>query len=140
MNAALGTLAVFAFVVGLWLFFHKDAPKTTTLFFTIAGVAVAAGLVGQFAAALIRSLLGLATTTTGQLVGVSASALASAIALVLFLEVVIKGMWFKRAKPKRYHPWLGLIMPTIVVGTGLPVVTTILTEFTRLASTVGSQL
>lgn len=131
----IGSIVAFCLGVGLWLFAHRDAPKTTTLLFLIAGTAlggVLGALVGQAVAAATSTIGSL----TGQLIGVGGATLLAVLSLIATLEVVIKGMWPKKASPRRWHPWLALVLPTIIVAGSVPVLVQIMNALNQVASTV----
>lgn len=134
--AGLATVAVFALAIGGWLYVSKLAPKSTITAFLIAGLGIG-GTVGYLLGRALAAVLGLTGGLTGQFLGVASSTVVSALALVATLEIVIKGLHPKKAKPRRWHPWLALVLPTIVVAAGLPIVTTALDFLGQTASTVG---
>ena len=133
------TVAFFALALGLWLFVSKMAPKSTIALFLVAGMGIG-GTLGLLLGRALSAALGLAGSVTGQFIGVGAATVVSALALVATLEIVVKGMWPKKAKPKRWHPWLALVLPTVVTAAGLPIVATVMTYLGQAASTVGSLL
>lgn len=139
MSVVSATAAFFALCVGLWLFVSKFAPKTTILLFLVAGMGIG-GTLGLLLGRALNTVLGLAGSATGQFIGVGAATVVSGLALVATLEIVRKGMWPKKATPKRWHPWLALVLPIIVTAAGLPIVVTVLTYLGQAASTVGSLL
>lgn len=139
MNLGVAAISSFALIVGLWMWWHKDAPKFTTFLFLVAGVGFG-GVLGRMLGDVLNRTLGTVGTTTGTWIGVSASTIVAAIALVATLEVVIKGMWPKKAKPKRWHPWLALVLPMIVIATGVPLVSQLMHAFATGVGNVGSAL
>ncbi|OLM28108.1 hypothetical protein Ae717Ps2_6736 [Pseudonocardia sp. Ae717_Ps2] len=96
--------------MGAWLWFHKDAPKFTVLLFLIAGLGLG-GVVGGVLGALINRAMGTIGTTTGSLIGIGTSTLVAGLALVATLEVAIKGIHPRKARPKRWHAFLALALP-----------------------------
>lgn len=139
MSLVTAVVALFALGVGLWLFVSKFAPKTTILLFLVAGMGIG-GTIGVLIGRALNTVLGLAGSVSGQFVGVGTAAVVSLLALIATLEIVVKGVWPKKAKPKRWHPWLALVLPTIVAASGLPIVDTVLTYVGQAAGTVGSLL
>ncbi|MGD9529488.1 MAG: hypothetical protein AB7I38_11735 [Dehalococcoidia bacterium] len=138
-SIGLGIVAVFALAIGGWLYYHRDAERTTTALFVVAGMGIG-GLIGQVAEGALRRLLGLAGGTGSTLLGGTALAIVSAIALIAFLEVVVKGIGIPRsrnASPRRWHPWLGLALPTIVVVSGVPVLAALFSGLGDLAGQTG---
>ncbi|GAA1092865.1 MULTISPECIES: hypothetical protein [Pseudonocardia] len=123
MNAAAfagtGSIAALALLFGLWLYYHDDMRKTTSLLFLIAGTGLG-GLIG----ALIAQAYGVAANATPlatRLLGFGGAVILGGIAIVMTLEVVIKGIFPKTARPNRIHPWLALAAPTIGLASGVPI-------------------
>lgn len=136
----LGGIAVVLFIVSAWMFWNKDMPKATNFFAWIVGIAVAFGALGGFVASLIRAGLNLADAAGSGLLGVGVGFVAIGIGLVLNLEQILKGWWFKRAKPKRFHYPLGILAPTVAIAAGVPVFS-VLFEWARdLVAQVGSAI
>lgn len=136
MNVGVATLAVIALFTAAWLWKHKIAPKFTTLLALLAGV-LFGGALGGLLGRVINTLLGTVGTFTGRLIGVGAAAVLAGLAFVATLEVVFKGMWPKKAKPKRWHPILALILPTLVIAGGIPLLTQLMTVLSSGASELG---
>lgn len=113
-------LSGIALIVGLWLYWHHDAPKFTTFLFLIGGFGIG-GWLGSTVGEWLNSIIGTAGTTTGAWIGIGASTITAGLALVATLEIVIKGLYKKKAKPQRWHPWLALALPTIVWAFGFPI-------------------
>jgi hypothetical protein len=116
MNAGAGSVAVIALVIGGWLWWHRDAPRTTTACFLVAGLGFGGALGNLIATALSRAFApGAAVSGWGS---VLLAALVAA-AFVATFEVFVKGIGTTRrkAKPRRWHPWLALALPTILVAT-----------------------
>ena len=132
MNAGLGTITGIALAVAAWLWWHRSAPKFTTLLALVAGVGI-----GGLAAQLVSTLLGTVATVPGQLLGLGTAGLLAGLALVATLEVVFKGIWGKKAKPKRWHPILALVLPTIVVAGGIPLLGQLMTSLASGMAAVG---
>jgi hypothetical protein len=122
--AGIGSIAGAALVIGLWLYLHDDARKTTTALFLIAGCGIG-GLVGAAIDHGFDTASGTAASTTTRLIGFSAGVIVSALCIVLTLEVVFKGILKKTANPKRWHPWLALALPTIAFASGVPILMSI---------------
>ena len=121
-----GALFMIGIALGGWLYWHKMAPKFCIFAFLIAGLGLS-GVIGALLVRLLTAGVGLMAGLIGRLFGNGAGAVASVvIAAVLVLEVFVKGMGGKKATPRRYHPWLALVLPTLVVVTGLPFVLPIL--------------
>ena len=139
MNWGVASICAVALVVGAWTYWHKDAPKFTTFLFLVGGIGFG-GALGKWIGDHLSQALGTVGTTTGTLIGLSTSAIVAAIGLVATLEVVVKGMHPKRAKPKRWHPWLALALPLIVTATGVPVITQLMHAFASGVGNVGSAL
>lgn len=135
----LAVLGAFAVVIGLWLYMHRMAPKLCTFLFLLAGLSIG-GWLGGLLGSLINTVLGTVGSVTGQVIGYGASTILAAIAFVAILEVFVKGLWKKKAKPQRWHPWLALALPTIVVAFGLPIMVEAFTAFTDLMESAGSSI
>ncbi|MGE3795751.1 MAG: hypothetical protein AB7I38_17755, partial [Dehalococcoidia bacterium] len=141
-SVGLGVIAVFALAIGGWLYAHRDAPRATTALFVIAGMGIS-GLIGQVFASGLRRVLGLAGGAGSALVGATALAVISAIALIAFLEVIVKGVGIPRrrnASPRRWHPWLGLAHPTNVIVSGVPVLAASFSGIVELAGQAGTAI
>lgn len=141
-SVGLGVVAVFALAIGGWLYAHRDAPRATTALFVIAGIGLG-GLTGQVLASGLRRMLGLAGGAGATLLGATTLAVVSAIAVIAFLEVIVKGVGIPRrrnARPQRWHPWLGLALPTIVIASGVPVLAAIFGGVGELAGQAGAAL
>lgn len=137
MTGSLLTIAGLSLVVGAWLWFHKDAPKFTVLLFLIAGLGLG-GVVGGVLGALINRAMGTIGTTTGSLIGIGTSTLVAGLALVATLEVAIKGIHPRKARPKRWHAFLALALPTIVIAAGVPLLSTVMDAFSTGMANVGA--
>lgn len=141
-SIGLGVVAVFALAIGGWLYYHRDAERTTTALFVVAGMGVG-GLVGQVFSNGLGRALGLAGGAGSTLLGGTALAVISAIALIAFLEVLVKGIGIPRsrnASPRRWHPWLGLALPTIVVVSGVPVLAAVFAGVGNLVGQAGTAI
>jgi len=138
MNAGVASIAGLALLVGLWLYWHKSAPKSTTLLFLIAGIGLGGGLGVWLGATLGRALTAAGNTEAAAWVGLGASTLLAGAAILATLEVVIKGLWRKKAKPKRWHPWLALALPTIIAIGSVPVLTEAMAWFSSLVTEIGT--
>ncbi len=137
MTGSLLTIAGLSLVVGAWLWAHKDAPKFTVLLFLIAGLGLG-GVVGGVLGALINRAMGTIGTTTGSLIGIGTSTLVAGLALVATLEVAIKGIHPRKARPKRWHAFLALALPTIVIAAGVPLLSTVMDAFSTGMANVGA--
>lgn len=115
-----GSLTAFCLGIGLWLYAHKNAKKTTTFLFLVAGTAIG-GYLGSLIGGAVSTAVNTVGTLTAQLIGVGGSTLLAVVSVIATLEVVVKGIWKKTAKPKRWHPWLALALPTIIVAGSVPV-------------------
>lgn len=133
------SITAFALAIGLWLFFHKNAPKFTTLLFLIAGFGIG-GLLGNWLTGLVNMATDTAGNQTSLWLGIGASTLISIVALIAALEIVIKGLWKKKAKPKRWHPWLALALPTIIAISGFPILNEVFGAFNAAVNNVGGSL
>lgn len=120
----LSSIGAVMLVVGMWMWFHREFPRTTVFFFLCGGTVIG-GFAGAALGRGIDTALLAAATTSNRLLGIGVASVIAGLAIVLTLEVIWKGMSpFKKlkAKTKRYHAWLALALPTVVVATGLPVV------------------
>ena len=132
-----GSIVAFAIGIGLWLYVHKMAPKLTTLLFLIAGTGIG-GWLGALIGGAVDTAIGTASGVTASLIGVSAATLVAVASFVAVLEIVIKGLWKKKAKPKRWHPWLALALPTIVVAGSVPALVELMNAFDSITTTIGA--
>lgn len=131
-----GSIVAFALGIGLWLYVNKDAPKFTTFLFLVAGT----GLGGLIGAAVSRGTDWATATTsdlTTTLIGMGGSTLLSVAAVVATLEVFVKGMWKKKAKPRRWHPWLALALPTLAMASGVPVLAQLFSAASQITAVGG---
>ncbi len=135
----LAVIGCFSIIVGLWLYFHRMAPKFTTLLFLIGGLSIG-GWLGSLLGTAINVVLGTVGSFTGQLIGYAASTILAAVALVAVLEVFVKGLWKKKAKPQRWHPWLALVLPTIVIAFGAPIMVEAATAVTGVVEQAGAAI
>ena len=137
MNVGVATITGLALIIGGWLYLHRDAPKTTTLLFLIAGIGIG-GWIGATLGDWISTALGMVGTQTATWVGIGTSTLVAGLAIVATLEIVIKGLWKKKAKPRRWHPWLALALPTIIAAASVPILVEIVNAFTSAVTQVGA--
>ncbi len=112
--AGAGLVALVAVLAGTWLRWHREAPKTTAGLFATAGLAVGDVLGRLIAAALAK----LPPTPAGLWL----SLLLAGVLIAATVELVVKGMWPRRARPRHWHPWLALALPTIAIGIGAPLI------------------
>lgn len=128
-----------ALIVGLWTYWHRDAPKFTTFLFLIGGLGIG-GWLGSMLGDLLNTAIGTAGTATGAWIGIGASTITAGLALVATLEIVVKGLWKKKAKPQRWHPWLALALPTIIVAFGFPIMVQGVNGLESVANEVGASI
>jgi len=136
-----GLLAIGAFAlgIGLWLYWRRLAPKTCTALFLVAGLTIG-GWIGSLLGWALNLTLGTLGTFTGQLIGYGASTILAVVALIATLEIFVKGLWKKKATPQRWHPWLALALPTMVIAFGLPIMVQGMTEVTGVVEQAGATL
>ncbi|MBO0847829.1 MAG: hypothetical protein J2P20_00075 [Pseudonocardia sp.] len=140
MNAGVLGVALLALAVAGWLWWHRDAPRTCTALALVAGVAFAGVLGGTIGAGLAR-LSGPPPGSPGPLTaGTVMFALVVAGCFVGAFELVIKGLHRRRARPRRWHPWLALVLPTVVIAASVPVLAQIVAVLTGAASHTGDAL
>ncbi|WP_226358648.1 hypothetical protein [Pseudonocardia sp. ICBG601] len=122
MNAAgwasTGVVAALALVLGGWLKYNGNCAKTSTALFLVAGTGIG-GVLGTLLGRVFTTLSG-ATSTVTQLLGVAGGTVLAAVCVIATLEVVVKGIVPKTARPKSWHPWLALTAPTLAVASGAP--------------------
>lgn len=135
MDLGLGgwtAISIVGLIVGIWLYWHRNAPRVTTLLW-LNGGAVIGGIAGSFAGAGLAAALGVVGGAVENWLGLAISSVVAGVALVVTLEVIVKGILpFRRLKPKpaRFHPPLALILPIIVGVAGFPLLTTVVNAFT----------
>lgn len=119
-----GLVAAFAALAGGWLRWHREAPKTCTGLFAVAGLAI-----GDVLGRLIATVLGKLHPVphapdqhTGPGVGLWLSLLLAGVLLAATGELVVKGMWPRRARPAPWHPWLALALPTVAIAASAPLI------------------
>jgi len=132
-----GSLIAFALGIGLWLYVHRMAPKTVTLLFLIAGTGIG-GWLGALIGGAVSTAIGTASDVTANLIGVGAATLVAVVSFIATLEIVVKGLWKKKAKPRRWHPWLALALPTIIVAGSVPVLVELMEALNQVTTTVGA--
>ena len=125
MNAGVATLSVMALGIAMWLWYHHQAIKTTTLLALFAGLGFATAA-GSWFGQGVTWLVGALGSTTAAWIGVTASAVVTGFALIGTLEVILKGIWPRTAYPQRWHPLLALVLPTVVIASGAPVLAAVM--------------
>jgi hypothetical protein len=121
--------------IGGWLRWHRVAPKTSNTCFLVAGLLVAR---------LISTPLGFVVGLVGSRFGGQgwrwAWALLAVVVAGATIELVIKGVgvWRGHAAPHRWHPWLALVVPTLAIALGVPVLGPLMTGLAAAVSTVGT--
>jgi membrane protease YdiL (CAAX protease family) len=143
VNAGAGVIVVGTLVAGGWLWWHRDAPKTCTGLFLVAGLVIG-GVLGDLLGGLFTHH-GPPTTSTSpapasSAVGVWVSVILAGVGIAATAELVVKGMWPRRAKPRRWHPWLALALPTLVIAAGVPMVGPLMTGLAGGVSNVGAAM
>lgn len=147
MTAGIGLISVTALIAGLWLWWHREAPKTTTGLFLVAGLAVG-GVLGNFIGRGVTAVFSHGSqaavtqgTGTGTGVGTGVvSVFIAGVAIAATAELVIKGLWRRRATPRRWHPWLALALPTIAIAAGAPLVGPLMTGLSGGVANVGNAM
>lgn len=132
-------LTVIVLMVALWMYLRKVAPKTTTLLFLIAGFGIG-GLIGALIDRAVVAALNALSSPAARLFGVGVSTIIAAAAIVATLELVIKGLHKKKAKPTRWHPWLALTLPTIIAASSVPLLTELMALFSETATEIGTSV
>ena len=137
--AGAGLVAVLATLAGAWLRWHREAPKTCTGMFAVAGLAVG-DVLGRLIAQTLAKLPhhspdpSGSTSAAGLTAGLWLSLLLAGVLLAATAELVVKGMWPRHARPRHWHPWLALALPTVAIAAGAPLIGPVLDG---LASGVG---
>ena len=125
MVAGAGLVAALAALAGGWLRWHREAPKTCTGLFAVAGLAIG-DVLGRLIAAGLTKFHHLTPDApqqhTGPGVGLWLSLLLAGVLLAASAELVVKGMWPRRARPAPWHPWLALTLPTIAIAASAPLI------------------
>jgi hypothetical protein len=142
MTAGIVLVSVAALTSGFWLWWHREAPKTTTGLFLVAGLAFG-GVLGRLVGVGLAKVFTQdpATTTapgSGAGVGVWLSMIVAGAAIAATVEIVVKGMSRRRAKPRRWHPWLALALPTVAIAAGAPLVGPLMTGLSGGVANVGN--
>lgn len=141
MSTGIVLVSVAALVSGGWLWWHREAPKTCTGLFLIAGLAIGGGLGRLIALGLAVVFSPTATEPgAGEGFGRWVSAVVAAVLIAATAEIVIKGMWRKRATPRRWHPWLALVLPTLAIAAGAPLVGPLMTGLAGGVAGVGTAM
>lgn len=141
MSTGIVLVSVAALVSGGWLWWHREAPKTCTGCFLIAGLGIGGGL-GRLIALGLAKVSYPAAGGQGADSGVGpwVSAVVAAVLIAATAEIVIKGMWRKRATPRRWHPWLALVLPTVAIAAGAPLVGPLMTGLAGGVAGVGAAI
>jgi hypothetical protein len=139
MNSGVAAISGIALVVAAWLWWHRDAPKICTLLALIAGLGIAGGVSGVLGR-LPTQLLHTAGATTGGVTGLAPAAIVTGLAVVAALEVGIKGVHPRKAKPRRWHPFLAMALPTIVIASGVPLLTGVMHTVSGGIASAGSAM
>lgn len=139
MNVGVAALTAFALMIGLWMYWRKLAPKTTTLLFLLAGFGIG-GVIGALAGRAVAMALGALGSPGARLFGVGVSTIIAGVAIVATLEIVIRGLHKKKAKPTRWHPWLALMLPTIVAVSSVPLLTELMGLFSQVTTEIGTSI
>lgn len=125
MVAGAGLVAALAALAGTWLRWHREAPKTCTGMFAVAGLAIG-DVLGRLIATGLAKLPPITHNGTGQPTGLGfglwMSLLLAGVLLAASAELVVKGMWPRRARPMPWHPWLALALPTIAIAASAPLI------------------
>jgi hypothetical protein len=141
MNGGIVLISVAALISGGWLWWHREAPKTTTGLFLVAGLAIGGGL-GRLIALGLASVFTHHPTSTAadEGPGVWVSIVLAGLAIAATVEIVVKGMWRRRARPRRWHPWLALALPTFAIAAGAPMVGPLMTGLAGGVASVGTAM
>jgi hypothetical protein len=112
-----------AALAGGWLRWHREAPKTCTGLFAVSGLAIG-DVLGRLIATGLTKLTAPSgpQQPTGVGVGLWLSLLLAGVLLAASAELVVKGMWPRRARPAPWHPWLALTLPTIAIAASAPLI------------------
>lgn len=138
MNAGVAAVSVVCVAVAGWLWWHRDAPRTTTALALTAGIGFGGSLGGAIAGVLARLS---PAPAPGQLTaGVIVFVLVVAGSFVGAFELVVKGLHRRRARPRRWHPWLALVLPTVVIAAGVPVLAQLVAVLSGGAGRAGEAL
>ena len=114
-----GPIAVCMILLGVaaWMWWRRKAQKTTTLLALLAGLGLGLPL-GLWLGSTFNRLIG----SSESQIGVVVSAVLTAGAIVVILEILIRGIFPRSAQPRRWHPWVALLMPMVIIAAGVPVV------------------
>lgn len=126
--AGAGLVAALAALAGGWLRWHREAPKTCTGLFAVSGLAIG-DVLGRLIATCLTKLTAHSPnpgpqqhTGPGFGFGLWLSLLLAGVLLAASAELVVKGMWPRRARPAPWHPWMALTLPTIAIAVGAPLI------------------
>lgn len=124
------------FIIGIYTFALKKAPRITTFCWLVGGLVIG-GLLAVWTGRALATAVVAAGGATQRLVGFSIATIFVGIALVMAYEVIVRGMWPKpirgvKAEPKRFHPPLALVFPTVGMVSGAAPVIWLLDQFRTL--------
>lgn len=129
-NLGVIAVAVIALAIGGWLWWHRDAPRTCTALFLVAGIGIASIVGTLIAGALTKA--GAPAEAPGSAAGKYVFIVIVGASVLAAIEVVGKGIGWGRhlpAKPRRWHPWAALVLPTVAIAAGVPVLAQIFGAF-----------
>jgi dipeptide/tripeptide permease len=141
MNAGVGVLSALALAIGAALWTKRDAPRTATALFLVAGIGVGGALGNALSGGLNRAF--------GANLGASESRVGLAVFVVIVgasayaaYEVSVKGIgWDKhKVNPRRWHPWAALVLPTVAIAVGVPFLAQVAAMFSGGADHAGAAL
>jgi MFS family permease len=138
--AGAALVALLAALTGTWLRWHREAPKTTTATFGLAGLALGDVLGRLIASGLARLPWPAADSAQPATPGLRlwVSLLLAGILLAATAELMVKGMWPRRARPRHWHPWLALALPTVAIAVGAPLVGPVMSGLASAAGGLGT--
>lgn len=139
VNTGAGVIFVGALVASGWLWWHRDAPKTCTGLALLCGL-ILGGVLGRVISALSAATAAAPAGAVSSGVGVWLSVIAAGVGIAATAELVVKGMWPKRANPRRWHPLLALALPTLLIATGVPLVGPLMAGLAGGVTNVGAAI